>query len=351
VGLGDDSLWEVQWHSGSGRSFHRFVLTRRGLRRFGWALGFAALLVLAILALMPFGLQGVFAGFTLDEARRENRALKREGELLRERAQGAALLVQGRVQRARRLAWTLGAPSGAWQRPLSGLPDPAAGDEVLLAWLLQSSERLLALVETLEQESAHPRFPLRTIPLVPPVTAERAVPVSLFGWHSSPFTGKTVANHGIMLAARLGESVTAPGDGVVTFAGTVRERRANEWTKLGTVVVLDHGNGVYTVFGHLQDVLVRRGQALKRGQGFASVGQSGWTRVPAVYYEIRWPLAVGDSKPIDPALVGLGFPLPELDARLADPTGGLPDDFSQLGHLVGGGQMTPTRTPKAPRRH
>lgn len=112
----------------------------------------------------------------------------------------------------------------------------------------------------------------------------------------------------------------------------MRERRANEWTRFGTVVVVDHGGAVFTVYGHLGEATVKKGQAVTRGTRLGRVGMTGWTRVPALYYEVRWPRLAGGA-PIDPALLCIALPLDDLDARVADPRAGLPDDFANLSHL------------------
>jgi murein DD-endopeptidase MepM/ murein hydrolase activator NlpD len=156
-----------------------------------------------------------------------------------------------------------------------------------------------------------------------------------------------MAQNGTTLAAPQGEPVLAAGAGKVLFAGSARERKANEWTRFGNIVVVDHGGKVVTVYAHLRDVLVRRGQAVTRAQRLGSVGQTGWTRVPALYYEVRWPLDER-SRPIDPGLVTPTVPVEDLDARLADPTAGLPGGFAILDHLIGGrGERAPrARTPR-----
>jgi murein DD-endopeptidase MepM/ murein hydrolase activator NlpD len=118
----------------------------------------------------------------------------------------------------------------------------------------------------------------------------------------------------------------------VLFAGTVRERRANEWNQFGNIVVIDHGGQVLSVLGHLREISVRRGQALARGDRVGSVGQTGWTRVPALYFEVRWPWQ-GATVPVDPALVALALPLEDIDARLDRPDYDLPAGFALVEHL------------------
>ena len=211
------------------------------------------------------------------------------------------------------------------------------GDREILDWISASGDRLETLGSALAAaQTGSTRCPLPGMPLGPPLEGVNAVPVSLFGWRQSPFTGKTVAQYGTILAAPEGNDVHATGAGRVLFAGGVRERKANEWTRFGNLVVIDHGGDVTTVFAHLRDVLVKRGQTVARGDRLGTVGQSGWTQVPALYYELRWPVA-GGSRPIDPGMVTISLPVDDIEARFGDPTGGLPGGWALLDHLVGSG--------------
>jgi murein DD-endopeptidase MepM/ murein hydrolase activator NlpD len=349
LGLRADALWEVQWHPSGGGRVRRLVLTRRGLRRVAVAVGFLLLLVLAIVGILPIGLRGFLSSFTVDAARRENRALRLRGDELREAERRAASLTIERVQRARRVAWVLGADPRVWRPACPPFPAPAAGDEPASRWLLEQGQRLEGLGDAVAAPPAALPCPLPSVPFAAPVNLQKAVPTALFGWRISPFTGKNAAHYGTTLAAPLGEQVLAPGAGKVLFAGSAHERRANEWTRFGNLVILDHGGGVVTVFAHLRDVAVRRAQAVTRGQLLGRVGQTGWTRVPALYYEVRWPLAAG-STPVDPGLVTPTLPVEDLDARLVDPTAGLPDGFARLDHLVGTAGGKASRASRAAER-
>lgn len=347
MGVKDDALWEIQWHPADRGKFRRLVLTRRGLRRTVVALAFFLLVVLAIVGALPVGLRGFLTSFTVDAAQRENRALAIQGESLREQVYGLASQLRERVQRGRRVAWVVGAPPQVWEGSCPVPPPRGAGDEIAIGWLAEQGTRLDVLGEELSAPRATLRCPLSALPIASPVDMRRAVPVALFGWRRSPFTGKTMAQNGTTLAAPQGEPVLAAGAGKVLFAGSVRERKANEWTRFGNVVVVDHGGKVVTIYAHLRDVLVRRGQTVTRAQRLGSVGQTGWTRVPALYYEVRWPLDER-SRPIDPGLVTPTVPVEDLDARLGDPTAGLPGGFAILDHLIGGrGERAPrARTPR-----
>jgi murein DD-endopeptidase MepM/ murein hydrolase activator NlpD len=332
-----DALWEVQWHPAGGGNVRRLVVTRATLRRFACALALVGVLVLAVLGVLPFGLRGFFTRFSMDIAQRENRSLLAERQTLAEKAEALGAVVLARAQRARRAAWLTGGAASLWREPMLRLPQLEAGLDAIVAWLGPAGDRLEALAQGLAAAAPRPPCPLPTLPLALPVGRTHAVPVALFGWRPSPFTGRTTAHHGVTIAAPVGEPVLAAGAGRVVFAGSVREHKANEWTRLGNLVVVEHGVGVFTVYAHLREVAVRRAQSVARGARLGSVGQTGWTRVPALYYEVRWPVR-GAGKPIDPALVTLGLPSENLDARFDDPTGGLPDDFTVLEHLPGRGR-------------
>lgn len=334
MGVGREPLWEVQWHSSRGGRVRRWLLTRAGVRRCGVAAAFALVALLAVLGLLPLGVHGLLAGFTLEVANVENRSLRRRGDELREEAARLAEQLHGEIQRARRLAWVVGARWESWQATVDEPPVFEPFDEVGLSWLGANSNRLAGLETALLDAAASPRHPLSALPTGPPIEPSLAVPVAVFGWHVSPFTGKEEAHHGATLAAPEGTIVRATGAGIVLFAGTVRERRSNEWTRFGTLVVIDSGGGGFVVFAHLREASVRRGQRVVRGERIGSVGTSGWTRVPALYLEIRWPQGT-TSRPLDPSLFQLFLPLRDVDERLSRPDGGLPEDFARLERLPG----------------
>jgi murein DD-endopeptidase MepM/ murein hydrolase activator NlpD len=102
---------------------------------------------------------------------------------------------------------------------------------------------------------------------------------STFGPRTDPFTGNSRLHEGIDIVAPKGTPVKAPADGIITYAGLD--------PSLGTMLVLDHGYGVITRYGHLNANLVREGQRVKRGDSIATVGSSGRSTGPHLHYEIR----------------------------------------------------------------
>jgi murein DD-endopeptidase MepM/ murein hydrolase activator NlpD len=102
-------------------------------------------------------------------------------------------------------------------------------------------------------------------------------------------------NDGINLAVPEGAEVKAAEDGVVAYAG-------NELKGYGNLVLLRHSDGWMTAYAHNSQLLVKRGDSVKRGQNVARAGQTGGVSSPQVHFEIR-----KGSTPVDPTqyLAGL----------------------------------------------
>jgi murein DD-endopeptidase MepM/ murein hydrolase activator NlpD len=102
---------------------------------------------------------------------------------------------------------------------------------------------------------------------------------SSFGEREDPFSGEGAFHAGLDISAPKGTIVRATGDGLVDSAAMV--------SGYGREVVLDHGHGVRTVYGHLSGMLVLAGQHVVRGQIIGFVGQSGRATAPHLHYEVR----------------------------------------------------------------
>lgn len=329
MGVEPNYLWEVQWHGSKGGRVRRFYVTRRTLRWLAVAAAGIAFFLLALLAALPLGLRGYWQRFTVKAVRHENKRLQAEREKLFDQAQELSQEVALRLNRGLRLAWLLRLSPSAL--PPAPLPE---NRDALVAWLVSESGKLVVLGQELAG-GGQPPCPLEALPTAWPLDSPQAVPVGRFGVRVSPFTGQEEPHFGLTLAAPLGTRVLAAGDGRVVYVGAPRERRTNLWSRLGTLVLLDHGGGVLSLYGHLGQALVRSGQLVKRGQQLAQVGQSGWTRVASLYFEVRWPLGASPV-PVDPLLFQLAFSLPELAERLADPAGGLASHAPPLDILLAG---------------
>lgn len=100
-----------------------------------------------------------------------------------------------------------------------------------------------------------------------------------FGERLDPFSGEGAFHTGVDISAQYGDAVHATADGMVVEAA--------EHTGYGRLVVVDHGFGVTTWYGHLSSFTVPPGIRVKRGDIIGYVGVSGRTTGPHVHYEVR----------------------------------------------------------------
>lgn len=101
---------------------------------------------------------------------------------------------------------------------------------------------------------------------------------STYGTRNDPFTGSTDFHTGIDIAAEQGEPVRASADGMVVTAGVIRN--------YGKLVVLDHGFGIATRYGHLSRFAVAEGEAVQKGDIVGYVGSTGRSTSPHLHYEL-----------------------------------------------------------------
>jgi murein DD-endopeptidase MepM/ murein hydrolase activator NlpD len=101
---------------------------------------------------------------------------------------------------------------------------------------------------------------------------------SPFGARIDPFNGEGAFHRGVDISTSYGRPIVAPADGVVSFA-----EFANGY---GRMVMMDHGHGISTRYGHLSAFAVTEGQALKRGDVLGYVGLSGHSTGPHLHYEV-----------------------------------------------------------------
>lgn len=111
---------------------------------------------------------------------------------------------------------------------------------------------------------------------------------SRFGRRIDPFTGKLAFHSGLDIKADVGSKVMATANGVVV--------RATYDSKYGRYVMIDHGNGFKTVYGHNSKLLVKVGQHVVRGQVISLVGNSGRSTGPHLHYEVRYKNRVVDPR-------------------------------------------------------
>ncbi len=117
-------------------------------------------------------------------------------------------------------------------------------------------------------------------PAIGPIT-------SPFGWRIHPIFGTREFHPGVDIGAPYGSTVIAADAGVIEFAGVM--------TGYGNVVVIDHGGGLATLYGHLSAYAVAVGQNVGRGAPIANVGCTGYCTGPHLHFEVRI-----NGVPVDP---------------------------------------------------
>jgi hypothetical protein len=100
-----------------------------------------------------------------------------------------------------------------------------------------------------------------------------------FGERIDPFNGEGAFHSGIDISSQLGTPVIAPADGVVTFADFMGG--------YGRAIMINHGHGITTRYGHLSSFAVTAGQNIGRGDTIGYVGQTGRATGPHLHYEVR----------------------------------------------------------------
>ncbi|MFN6485042.1 MULTISPECIES: murein hydrolase activator EnvC family protein [unclassified Nostoc] len=111
---------------------------------------------------------------------------------------------------------------------------------------------------------------------------------SPFGWRIHPILGYRRFHAGLDFAASYGSTIRAADSGTVIFAGW--------YGGYGRAVIINHGNGMTTLYGHTSELFVSEGQTVERGQAIAAVGSTGFSTGPHLHFEVR-----RNGTPVDPA--------------------------------------------------
>jgi murein DD-endopeptidase MepM/ murein hydrolase activator NlpD len=138
--------------------------------------------------------------------------------------------------------------------------------------------------------NAKPAAPVRTARRAVPSNVPVQVPTRFAGRFDWPLSGPILArfgpqgegrvNEGINIGVRAGTPILAAADGVVAYVGS-------EIAVYGGLILIKHGGGWITTYGHAEQLLVTRGQAVKRGQIIGRAGETGSAREPQLHFEIR----------------------------------------------------------------
>jgi murein DD-endopeptidase MepM/ murein hydrolase activator NlpD len=273
------------------QAVRKFRLPRRWLMNGGYAV--ATLAVVGLVSLIHY--------FTLLGASGENQVLKEENNQLRAQMQ----LVQEKVahitatlDRVERFDAKLRTavsqlqdpernlaigPVGTPEPDVSAIPGPASAALAPLTALpgkLSSLEgdasRQEASLRQLQEYFEDQRALLASTPTMWPV---HGWTTSEFGVRTDPWAGDRSMHEGLDIASPHGQVVQSPSDGTAVFVGSEGG--------YGNVLVIDHGYGVKTRYGHLSEIFVRLGDRVQRGEKVAAVGNTGRSTGPHLHYEVR----------------------------------------------------------------
>jgi murein DD-endopeptidase MepM/ murein hydrolase activator NlpD len=145
-----------------------------------------------------------------------------------------------------------------------------------LADISQKADRIEKNLDTLTAFFEDQTLQLASTPTIWPTKGYMS---SSYGWRDDPFTGKRAFHHGIDIATSQGNPIFATAD------GTVIQTRTDKIG--GKTVKIKHMFGYVTIYCHMNKILVKVGQKVKRGETIGLVGSTGKARGPHVHYEVQ----------------------------------------------------------------
>lgn len=169
---------------------------------------------------------------------------------------------------------------------LSHIQQEKVAYEQALNELEQTSNQLQSMIRRLQAQAARPRLDQSKNGYRVPVhgTGRMMLPVSgpitsPFGYRVHPIFKTKKLHTGIDISNGYGNPVRAADSGQVIYAGWMGG--------YGQVVVIDHGGGISTLYGHCSALLVHEGQQIEKGQVISRVGSTGFSTGPHVHFEVR----------------------------------------------------------------
>lgn len=169
----------------------------------------------------------------------------------------------------------IGGPEPAVFMDFSSTEKEAYITELEVDRLLRLSKFELEKYQEVENSLTDIKERLRHTPSVWPTTGwvSRG-----YGMKYDPFTGYKQMHRGMDIANKTNTPVIATADGRVSIVSSA--------TQLGRMITLDHGFGYRTRYGHLNKILVTRGQRVKRGDVIGLMGSTGYSTGPHLHYEV-----------------------------------------------------------------
>jgi len=166
------------------------------------------------------------------------------------------------------------------KKELETLSDSLSEIETLIGLKPIADESLEERVSVVKLSSSERATLLQLIPNGSPIEYHGIT--SKFGYRIHPTLKKREFHRGSDLKAKMNTPVYAPADGIVEWAGNHKK------SGFGKLVILEHVYGFKTYYGHLNKIVIKSGQFVKKGDLIAYTGNSGMSNGPHLHYEIRF---------------------------------------------------------------
>ncbi len=222
-----------------------------------------------------------------EQIRAVSHELEQLAEIAREARREQATMAELEATESARLAELEGLEA-ARSKVIAHLNRQISEQREQLSDLREDQDRLQSLLEELRQKPAEAETTGR-FPDFAQLEGKLDWPVAgkILNSFGSNRRGGALEWQGVRLGANSGDNVRAVSTGQVVFADWFRN--------LGLLLIIDHGDGYMTLYGHNDDLLKKRGDWVEDGEVIAHAGDSGGQDRPALYFEIRH-----NGKPVDP---------------------------------------------------
>lgn len=234
--------------------------------------------VLGFAMLCLFGVAGSYARMALKVS--NYNSLQHETDVLRQRYNTLQTQVKQTNQQLATLQVLASEVSAAYgiRNQIAGSPD-LIGEAPLVPSMGESLAEYNYLSTTNLSRRSRTIFTRDDVNVLPglwPITGRL---MGGFGERTDPFSGEGARHTGVDISAPMGTPVKATADGVIISAG---------WNGgYGRCVIIDHGNGYQTWYGHLSKINVMEGEEIRQGETLGLVGMTGRATGPHLHYEVR----------------------------------------------------------------
>lgn len=265
----------------TGSRFYKIIFHHRQL----YAITIGGLVGLSLLALMSIW---VFRQASLlinyHRIQSENQMLKQKHSIVLEELQSRLASIEAESDQLRQMAEEMGLNLDEELETETGEPTTGVGGPSELDSFATELDRVASSVKLLRENLGAEKTRLATTPAGWPIHGRLN---SGYGLRPDPFGEGYEFHLGVDIGASYGRPVRATADGVVIYAGS----RGG----YGELVVLDHGRGIRTFYGHLSHIDVSVGDHVHRGDEIGRVGRTGHATAAHVHYEVRI-----EDRPVNP---------------------------------------------------